>query len=476
MRASGAQTSTGAPEPVLNGTLEHEGMQLSVALAHATRLSLFIQISGQTGGVSHIPDRTVFPRLTVTLGERTVEMGRCQLYVEYTRKGGDGRLVFLDDIYDCRALVFDQKLVNLKTYFRNLPVVLGQKERIKPEFREYVSALTYDLSVFKKFFNEQDRVLANEPPAVARAGQDALLRTEGREFLKFFDTTLEQLGKIVQGFDKEEHERHGFYLRRQVWDFILASEFLKRTNLKPRGYAGDAEMMQMTYENQYVGNYVFNKLLHKHPLETPSAHAVRNRRRFIPRCVRASLARFPDPTQKLKVLSVACGPAWELQDMFHDSSDFQRLQCTLLDQDPHALDIAREGIRRIEAARDIELGVRFISESVRTMLRERNMKDRFGSQHFIYSMGLFDYLTPPVARALARKIFDLLEPGGTMVIGNFHLDNPTRYYMEYWMDWVLYYRTADDMKDLVADLPGAQASLSYDESGCQMFLHVEKQA
>lgn len=473
MLASSSSPPQESPQPTLSGTIEHEGKPLSVTLSHATRLSMFVQFVDRGG----MPDRTVFPRLTIKLPEREVEMGRCQLHVEYTRKGGHGRLVFLDDIYDCRTLLFDQKLVNLKTYFRNLPVVLGQKERILPAFREYVSDLTYDLSVYKKFFNEQDRVLANEPPSVARAGQDALLRTEGQEFNRFFDGTLGQLNKLVQGFGKEEHERHGFYLRRQVWDFILASEFLKRTNLKPRGYAGDAEMMQMAYENQYVGNYVFNKLLHRHPLETPSAQAVRNRRRLIPRVLRNVWNRFAaNNDEKFRIMSVACGPAWELQDLFHDSADFERLHCALLDQDPHALDIAREGIRRIEASRDLKLDVRFFSESVRTLLRHRDSRARFGTYHFIYSMGLFDYLTPPVARALARKIFDLLEPGGTMVIGNFHVRNPTRYYMEYWMDWVLYYRSEQEMKDLVADVPGAVASLTFDESQCQMFLHVEKQA
>lgn len=457
---------------MIAGELTLDDRKIPVTLTHASRLSLFVIFEANTS----MPDRTVFPNLRVVLNEREIDLGRCQLHVEYTRRGGEGRLLFLDDIYDCRQLVFDRKLVNLKTYFRNLPVVLGQKDRIVPVFKDYVAALNYDISVYKKFFNEQDRILANEPSVVYRAGQEALLRTEGREFMRFFDQSLEELRRLVNGFGKEEHERHGYYLRRQCWEVILASEFLKRTNLKPRGYAGDAEMMQMAYENQYVGNYVFNKLLHKHPLETPSAHAVRNRRRLIPRYLRNVLARFPNlGPNGFRIMSIACGPAWELQDLFQDSTDFERLSCSLLDQDPHALDIAREGIRKIEAARDIRIDARFHTDSVRTMLRERDMKKRFGTSHFIYSMGLFDYLTPPVANALARKLFDLVEPGGSLVIGNFHVDNPTRYYMEYWMDWVLYYRTEEDMKSLVAGLPNAVANVTFDDSRCQMFLHVDKQ-
>ena len=32
-------------------------------------------------------------------------------------------------------------------------------------------------------------------------------------------------------------------------------------------------MMVMAYENKFVGNYVFNRLMHKHPLETAAWEA-----------------------------------------------------------------------------------------------------------------------------------------------------------------------------------------------------------
>jgi extracellular factor (EF) 3-hydroxypalmitic acid methyl ester biosynthesis protein len=459
-------------EGSLPGTLELDGESLGVEVGYASRISLYVSFQGETP-----PDQTTFQKLKFTLDGINVELSTCLLHVEYTRIGYSGRLIFLEDVYDCRALLFERKVVNLKGFFQKLPLVIAQKGAVRPEFKDYVSDTLYDLAVWKRFFNEQDRIFANEPIYVADVAQQALLRTEGREFFRFFDGTLEKLAQLVHHYTKEEHERHGYYLRRHAWEFILGSEFLKRTNLKPRGYVGDAEMMVMTYENQFVGNYVFNRLMHKHPLETPAAQAVRNRRRWIPQVLRATRARFHDGLGPggFRILSVACGPAWELQDVFAGPEDFESYHVSLLDQDTHALESARTGIRKVEAARDARIRVRYINDSVRTMLRKGDLTERLGGKyHFIYSLGLFDYLTPPVARVVLRKLFQLLVPGGSVVVGNYHVQNPTRHYMEYWMDWVLYHRTEAELSGLAEGLEGANMTLSFEETKCQMFLQLDR--
>ena len=464
------------PEPApeerfLDGELEHEGRRLRARLTVASRHSLYATLSLDEA----VDDRTEFSALRVKLGEEESALGRCRLQYEYTKLGRANRLIFLDEIYDCRALVDDHKIIAVKNFFQNLPLVLEAKEKIRPEFRDYVAATLYDLSVYKKFFNEQDRLLSSEPPLVSAAGQEAILRSERKHFYDFFDARLAELDRLTVGFDREEHERHGFYLRRMAWDFILGSEFLKRTNLKPRGYAGDAEMMQMLYENRYVGHYVFNKLIHKHPVETPAAQAVRNRRALVAREL-AQLRKHRGPSAKLKLLSVACGPAWELQDIFHTIEDAAALEVTLLDQDPSALRRAQECVARLEAARGFGLSVHYVADSVRTMLRTPKLTERFGRFDFIYSMGLFDYLTPPVARAVLTKLWELVEPGGRLLVGNYHVGNPTRNYMAYWMDWVLYYRTEPEFLALANGLAKANAAVQFDESRCQMFLLLDKRA
>ena len=118
--------------------------------------------------------------------------------------------------------------------------------------------------------------------------------------------------------------------------------------------------------------------------------------------------------------------------------------------------------------------VDFIQGSVRTMIFSRQLKQKWGQFHFIYSMGLFDYLSFRVAKAVLDRLYQLLQPGGELLIGNFHVSNPSKYYMAYWVDWVLLHRTEEEFRSLLDSISPAEISLLYDDTGSQMFLHVKK--
>jgi extracellular factor (EF) 3-hydroxypalmitic acid methyl ester biosynthesis protein len=468
--APAAAGPAAAAPAALRGRLERGGEAIAVTLTRGTRLAPRVEVAGPTPAAGE-----QFDHLVVELGGREESLGRCRFDPDPGAGPSGGRLVFLDQVYDAEALVAEGRVVDLRGFFQNLPMVLAQREQVRPEFRDFVADSLYDLSVFKKFFDEQDRVFAGEPREVAAAGQAAVVRTEGPRFFAYLDAHLEALAAQVRDFTREEHERHGFYLRRQGWSVILASEFIKRSNLKPRGYAGDAEMMRMIYEHRPMGRFLFNQLVHLHPVSHPGAEAVRNRRRLVPRVMRELLAARPTAVP-FRAFSVAAGPAWELQDVVQGPEDAGRVEVTLLDQDPEALTLARTGVARLEKAVGAPLRVEYVADSVRTMLRGRDLAERLGRFHFIYSMGLFDYLTPPVARAVLARLYDLLEPGGVLLVGNYHARNPSRLYMEYWLDWRLYHRTEATFLELAEDLPAARRDVTIDATGCQMFLRLERGA
>jgi extracellular factor (EF) 3-hydroxypalmitic acid methyl ester biosynthesis protein len=440
---------------------------VSVRVEAGTQLSLKVSLASGL-----LPDfGTVFDGVVIEVKDARLELTRCR--VERDEAGAGALLMFLDDLYDCQVLINEGRIFKLSSLFDKLPLVLSQKFEVRSEFRIYVSDLIYDLNVWKKFFNEQDRIISGEPLEVARAAQQQLLDTLGPAFFKFFDEQLAALDKLVADFGREDHERHGYYFRQQVWSFIIGAEFMKRTNLKPRGYAGDSVMMQMLYDNEFVGNYVFNKLMHRHPLSMPAAQAVRNRRALVPKLLTAARERLPaEASGGFRAMSLACGPARELLEVFGPGMDGTGVHLTLLDQDTDALDTAKDTIKQIERSRNYRVQVQYVAESVRTLLRSRNLVEQLGSFHFIYSMGLFDYLTPPVAKAVLHRMYSLLEPGGSLAIGNYHASNPNQNYMAYWLDWSLYYRTEKEFLALTEGLEGAVSTIGFDASGCQMFLTV----
>lgn len=451
-----------------------EGAKIPLTVGPATRISLVVAFPPG----DEPPDQTVFEQVVIPFpGRGTVELTAARFVAEPAQEGWSGRLVFLQDVYDLQRLFTEGAVANLRAFFGNVDLVLDQKQGIRREFKDFVADAVYDYAVYKRFFDEQDRILSAEPPHVAQAAREAILATEGKKLFAFIDGHIRALEEATRGFTREEHERHGFYMRRMVWPYILASAFIRRTNLKPRGYAGDAEMMQMIYENRYEGRYLFNQLLHKHPIEQPTAQAVRNRRRLVPQVAREVMARFPRTgAHGFRLLSVACGPAWELRDLLLTAEDVTRFHCSLLDQDTEALALATAGLRRVEEARGVRVSAEEIVESVRTMLRIRDLGGRYGRFHFVYSMGLFDYLTTPVARAVLARLWELVLPGGTLLVGNYHVGCTGRIYLDYWCDWSLYYRTEEAFLALADGLPGAKAELSFEETRAQMFLRLERVA
>lgn len=462
--------------------MAQEGLKISAHLVRGrkkipidarynSKYSLLIRSSN----VNPFTDGRKFSNLVIHLNGEDFDLGPCQLISEPNIDGYDGQLIFLKDVYDLQSLFSDGRTVKLQKAFVNLPLVLAHKEKIRQSFKGYTANLTYDLNVYKSFFDKMDAEYSTEPSDIQHFVQEAIINTEGRKFMRFLDDKLDELEHVVADFSKEEHECHGFYFRKQLWNIIMCSPLMKRTNLKPRGYAGDSEIMRMIYLNDYEGESTFSKLMHKHPLEQPGAHAVRNRRKLITQTLTNFQSNNPTlPRERLKVLSVASGAAVEIEDVVVSPEDCEKYHFILLDQDRAALHEAATLVGQVEKRLGAKIEVEFLNGSVRTMLATRQLTERWEQLDFIYSTGLFDYLTPPVAAALIGRFYRLLKAGGEMLIGNFHILNPSRVYMEYWNDWVIYHRTEEEFMDLLRDAQPAEKSISFEDTGCQMFLHVQK--
>lgn len=426
-------------------------------------------------------DGTRFDRLTLTCEGREVLLGACLFERRQSlpprhagdppMEDGDGHVVFTDRVYDFRQLFRNGRVLDLRQKVEQLPLVWNRKSAIKPSFRFLVSQLLFDLQVYRSLFDDLDRNLESEPYSARKHAQRLAVQDEYAGFCRFFDDHIAQLEEETRGYDKQESEQHGFFFRKQLWDIILSSEFLARTNFKPRNYAGDSAMMRMIYEDEFRGPTVFSRFMHRHPIQTAAAQAVRNRCALIGREIVEAGRRARSPA---RIMSLACGPAWELRDVVRSAEDLGRFEFVLVDQDPMALDDAGTTVATVGAAHRGKLKARLVRESARTMIRRRDLADDWGRFSLVYSMGLFDYLTRPVAKAVIAKLYELLEPGGLLIVGNFHPRNPTRTYMEYWMDWVLYYRTETELAELASDLDGAEVDLSVEPTGSQMFLRVRR--
>jgi extracellular factor (EF) 3-hydroxypalmitic acid methyl ester biosynthesis protein len=93
----------------------------------------------------------------------------------------------------------------------------------------------------------------------------------------------------------------------------------------------------------------------------------------------------------------------------------------------------------------------------------------------VYCAGLFDYLTDSVCARLMAVFYDMLAPGGLLLVTNVDRANPIRHWLGDVLDWHLIYRDAADMKALKPDRAGAdEATVCADYTGVNLFLEVRK--
>jgi len=217
--------------------------------------------------------------------------------------------------------------------------------------------------------------------------------------------------------------------------------FVHRCFTKPRGYAGDAVMLDFIYRHpanrslteQATGR---GRQLMQAALTTPAPRAVRNRCRLLADEIDGVCFRNP----KAEILSIACG---HLREAEHSaallSGGFGRF--VALDQDNESV----ETVRRDHGP----LGIEAVPGSVKTVLA-RGARD-LGQFDFIYAAGLYDYLSDRVGARLLGAMFSMLKPGGKVWVANFVPGIPDVGFMEAIMDWWLIYRDAPGMKAMARE-------------------------
>lgn len=390
-------------------------------------------------------------------------------------------LILYEEFIDLEMLLQGKAFHQQSDEIGGIRCVLTDSRMVSPAVKHLAADLAGGLSVFKQRLDGLDRKLMKESASMKKGVFRALETGIGREFWAFMDEHVAILEGMARNWEPDERERSGAYLRNALWPFLELAPFIIRTITKPRGYPGDSIMMEMVYEDGYRGGSTFARFLHRHPLRIPSAQAVRNRRQLI--CSELDASIEQRKWEEVRVLSVACGPAREVKDYLQGSPNAGRVSLFLLDQDADALGEARESVR--EGGRDPDgAGVCFIQESVRTLLRKNGAPKAGGKSsggldgapfHFIYTMGLFDYLTIPVARALAERLHAMAAPDAVLLIGNYSSTSPDRAYMDHLMDWPLLYKSPEEMLSLAENLPAStKRSIGYEASGVQMFLKLQK--
>lgn len=218
-------------------------------------------------------------------------------------------------------------------------------------------------------------------------------------------------------------------------ELLHREPFTRRGFDKPRGYAGDAVLIDYVYGIPPHGamDPAMDRI-HRHVTSTPGARSVCQRR--------ASAAAWIDAVPvRGSVLAVAAGHLREAP-LSRRMAAGRLARFLALDQDDSSLAMIRADYGH--------LGVQAVHGSVRQII---NGEFTAQGMDLVYSTGLYDYLGQQTAQRLTAALWEMVAPGGRLVVANFLPSTSDLAYIEAYMDWWLTCRTEVQMRDLFAALP-----------------------
>jgi SAM-dependent methyltransferase len=237
-----------------------------------------------------------------------------------------------------------------------------------------------------------------------------------------------------------------------VMKYLLEDPFTRWSIEKPRGYSGDAGLIDFIYYHPSVaahvaGNSDFGRALYEYTTATAPGVACRERKEFLAKIIDKSAK---ERGGSIDVMTVACGNLREaaVSNAFHYDEIGRWLA---LDQDP----ICVQGIAENYADTVIEPR----EGSVRTVLQKGHT---FGKFDLVYATGLYDYLIDKVAIKLTKKCLSMLNPGGKFVFAQYATGLVEGAYMDMFMNWALILREMGDVESVLEQsIEGEEGTYSW---------------
>ncbi|MCA0422753.1 MAG: hypothetical protein LCH61_05425 [Proteobacteria bacterium] len=217
-------------------------------------------------------------------------------------------------------------------------------------------------------------------------------------------------------------------------EFLCDDPYTRHALLKPRGYAGDAVVMDYAYRHSSVMRHVaaeseYGRIIYETTSGAPQSQSARDRISLI-----ASTIERLAKDNKLRVGSFASGHARELESIKYASELIHEFV---------AIDADNMSLYEINNSYGLAIKIRAINHNI-----FRLSADNIGMLDFAYSMGLFDYLNVSAAKRTLRLISETVDRGGTLLFGNLTEEAANLGYCEAVMDWWMIPRTYDEMTEL----------------------------
>jgi extracellular factor (EF) 3-hydroxypalmitic acid methyl ester biosynthesis protein len=351
---------------------------------------------------------------------------------------------------------------------------------IRPEFKLHVAEMESFLSELRQWLGQMELGICASELNGSSGVVDEVAQKLGDSVLPNIDAMFQRFEELADKLPEDLQPIHRTYMQRRLHPLVLCAPFAHRTFTKPLGYAGDYEMVNMIARNRPEGESLFAKVVNLWFVRQAPAAAHRNRLTILTQRLVEETARVASRKGRIRILSVACGPAVEAQNFLRQHEVSSRADLALLDFNEETLEYVRKCMLTLKSSLDRGTPVSFIKRSVHQLIKDsvRSSPKPAAEQYdFVYCAGLFDYLTDTVCQRLMTLLYDWVGPDGLLLATNVEPSNPMRRVMEHCLDWQLIYRTAAQCKRLCpSQVEPNDFLVRADFTGVNLFMEARKPA
>lgn len=307
------------------------------------------------------------------------------------------------------------------------------------------------------------------------------LNTGTLDYEEATDRTMRATSAVLASGNETENQLADDELVKQLKAYFrvtgapygLASKAVRHALEKPGGYPGDYELLEFIYGEVptsdkfgYCADMVF--------LEDDYARAVRSRKNVMKTVL---IDYLNDESQNPRnILNIACGASRELREIFAENTFNLKFPVTfnMIDKSKEALSFSKEQL----ANSPDNIKYNFLNNSVYDYLKDPETHSRnLQGQDLIYSIGLADYIPAESLKEQIKFFYDLLNPGGRLIIAHKDSKNFIPLTPDWWADWTFYLRDEDEVVNLVKTSGITNYTLTVEREKATniiFFLNIEK--
>jgi CRP-like cAMP-binding protein len=255
----------------------------------------------------------------------------------------------------------------------------------------------------------------------------------------------------------------GIYVLRETFAFFMLSSAINFLFRKAHNYASESYLLEILHQppqgDRKLGIYIdrwFRSIR--------AVLSLKNRSEILRETI-SEIARGWIFNNPMPITNLASGSTAEILELFIDEQPYN-IHATCIDMNNKKLAYAANLAQQMGLMEHLT----FIQDSI-ILLSQGRSRLNLPPQQVVYSGNICNYLQDKEVIAVLNWIYDHLLPSGTIVLGNFASSNPDRAFMEQILEWQLYHRSEEDLRNLFAKSKFASLpiEIQYEEYGVQLF-------